>query len=123
MRIEGERPIVETQLPDEGAGVHPGSPAFGQGPVLIAGHVSLVSGPGPLAGLLKVRKGDRLIGCNSDGTCVSFIVTETGRWSDAQVRSRLIERTDPLFVYTCTPDLRAKWVVVAAMMDPLEEEE
>lgn len=108
-RHEGElRSKVE--IPEHEAAVLPGSSAFGGEWVGIAGHVSLTTGPGPFAPLIRARDSDVIVGCNDDDRCWSYNVN-VERTSEAVLDQRLEEQTSSLVVHTCTPNLK-KYIVL-----------
>lgn len=87
IQVVAGSPVLKPLLPAEGAGLYRGSAAFGE-----AGLVAiLVPERAAPPGLWQVRPGERLIGCNTDGTCHDYRITVAETWSLDQVRQFLVE--------------------------------
>lgn len=105
-------PVLKPLLPAEGAGLYRGSAAFGE-----AGLVAiLVPERTAPRDLWQVRPGERLIGCNTDGTCYDYRVTVAETWSPDQVRQYLAEWPDEggVLIYVESDETSA-WVIQAQL--------
>jgi hypothetical protein len=110
----------KVEIPKREAAVLPGSSAFGTGWVGIAGHVSLTTGPGPFAPLIRARDGDVIVGCNDDDRCWSYRVS-VERTEEDMLDRQLEERASDLVVHTCTPDLRGYIVLTGELTGEIND--
>lgn len=105
-------PVLKPILPPEGAGLYRGSAPFGE-----AGLVAiLVPERAAPPGVWQVRPGERLAGCNADGTCYDYRVTLAETWSLNQVRQFLAEwpAGGAVLVYVESGETSA-WVIQAQL--------
>jgi hypothetical protein len=105
-------PVLKPLLPAEGAGLYRGSVPFGE-----AGLVAiLVPERAAPPDLWQVRPGERLAGCNTDGTCYDYRVTLAETWSLDQVRQFLAEwpADGGVLVYVESGETGA-WVIQAQL--------
>jgi hypothetical protein len=105
-------PVLKPLLPSEGAGLYRGSAPFGE-----AGLTAiLVPAQAAPPDLWQVRPGERLVGCNTDGTCYEYRIVLAETWLLDQVRQVLAEwpADGGVLVYTAADELSA-WVIQAQL--------
>jgi len=110
-RVAGS-PVLRPLLPSEGAGLYRGSAPFG-GAGLTAILVPAQAAP---PDLWQVRPGERLVGCNTDGTCHEYRIVLAETWPLDQVRQVLEEwpADGGVLVYTAADETSA-WVIQAQL--------
>jgi len=110
-RVAGA-PVLKPLLPSEGTGLYRGSAPFGE-----AGLTAiLVPAQAAPLDLWQVRPGERLIGCNSDGTCHEYRIVLAETWPLDQVRQILAgwPADGGVLVYTVADETTA-WVIRAQL--------
>lgn len=110
-------PVLQPVLPEAGGGLHRGSAPFGQSGTTI---IVLPAGTAPDS-LRRIRPGDRLVGCNTDGKCHDYRVAAAEMWPLDHL-GRLLTAwpvDEGVLLYTVADEATA-WVVQA---EPLREEE
>lgn len=105
-------PVLRPLLPAGGAGLYRGSDPFG-GAGLTAILVPAQAAP---PDLWQVRPGERLVGCNTDGTCHEYRIVLAETWPLDQVRQVLAEWPvdGGVLVYTAADETSA-WVIQAQL--------
>jgi len=116
VRLVDGLPVLQPVLPEAGGGLHRGSAPFGQAGTTV---VALPAGTAPDS-LWRIRPGDRLMGCNTDGKCHDYRVAAAEMWPLDHLRQFLAAWPvdEGVLLYTVADEATA-WVIWA---EPLREE-
>jgi hypothetical protein len=113
--VEG-MPVLQPVLPSAGGGLHRGSAPFGGAGTTV---IAIPSGTTPDS-VWRIRPGDRLIGCNTNGACHDYRVAAAEMWPLARLRQLLATWSpDEGVLLYMVLDVATAWVVQA---EPLREE-